>query len=89
MVMIVKGHEKKSRGFISVTQITVYQQILMRPIWVSGSGRVLGPRPAREPSWAGDLDGQLAAAGAGCCPPPRRRVPRARTFALLAQASEQ
>jgi len=27
MVMIVKGHEKKSRGFISVTRITVHQQI--------------------------------------------------------------
>jgi len=25
--MIVKGHEKKSRGFISVTRITVHQQI--------------------------------------------------------------
>jgi len=26
MVMIVKGHEKQSRGFISVTRITVYLQ---------------------------------------------------------------
>lgn len=48
MVMIVKEHEKKARGFISVTWITARAHISALPGWYGGVATVSagGPREA-------------------------------------------